>query len=205
MMTTESRVISALRSATQVDEPTLARLHATLVVRSADEGLLDAAYAFMDSPIGELMLVASEAGLLKIAFANEDFNQVLGELAARIGPCILLAPDRLQAVEQELREYFAGERKHFDLTLDLSLTQGFRQLVQQHLVEIDYGTTQSYKELAESVGNPKASRAVGSACATNPLPIVLPCHRVLRSDGSLGGYAGGLDAKRILLALEQAA
>ncbi|MDO8732008.1 MAG: methylated-DNA--[protein]-cysteine S-methyltransferase [Actinomycetota bacterium] len=172
---------------------------------TTSEGLLDSAYAFMDSPIGELMLVSTDSGLMKIAFANEGFDQVLEELASKIGSRIMLAPDRLQIVERELGEYFAGARKQFDLALDLSLTQGFRQLVQLHLAEIDYGKTASYKEVAESVGKPRASRAVGSACATNPLPIVLPCHRVLRSDGSLGGYAGGLEAKRTLLALEQAA
>jgi methylated-DNA-[protein]-cysteine S-methyltransferase len=143
--------------------------------------------------------------LVKIAFENEDFDHVLTDLGQRIGPRLLLAPERLEHVERELAQYFQGERRDFDLTVDLSLTRGFRQMVQQHLVDIPYGTTQSYKEVATSLGTPNATRAVGSACARNPLPIVLPCHRVLRSDGSLGGYAGGLDAKRTLLALERAA
>ncbi|MDO9484526.1 MAG: methylated-DNA--[protein]-cysteine S-methyltransferase [Actinomycetota bacterium] len=204
-MSSDNEVLDAITTATQPDQASIDRLHSRLVELSAIEGLLDASYTFMQSPIGELMLVASDAGLVKIAFENENFEQVLVDLSERLGPRMLLAPERLEHVELELMEYFTGARKHFDLALDLSLTGGFRQLVQQHLVQIDYGSTKSYKEVAESVGNPKASRAVGSACATNPLPIVLPCHRVLRSDGSLGGYAGGLPAKRILLDLESAA
>ncbi len=205
MTTSDAQVIRAIKAAAQPDQATLDQLHARLAALSAVEGFLDASYAFMDSPIGELMLVATDAGLIKIAFEIEDFKKVLVELGTRIGPRLLLAPERLESAEQELHEYFAGTRRDFDLPLDHSLATGFRQRVQQHLVDIAYGTTQSYKEVATSVGNPQASRAVGSACASNPLPIVLPCHRVLRSDGSLGGYAGGLEAKRILLALERAA
>ncbi len=204
-MTNDAHVMAAIDSATQADQSTLDRLHARLAALASVEGLLDASYSFMDSPIGQLMLVSTDAGLIKIAFENENFDHVLMDLGQRIGPRLLLSPERLEPVERELTQYFEGERRDFDLTLDLSLTRGFRQMVQQHLVDIAYGTTQSYKEVATSVGNPNATRAVGSACATNPLPIVLPCHRVLRSDGSLGGYAGGLDAKRTLLALERAA
>ena len=205
MMPSESTVIDAIASATRPAQATIDQLHSRLAALSAIEGLLDASYAYMDSPIGKLMLVATQTGLIKIAFANEDFDQVLRELGQRIGPRILFAPENLDFVERELLEYFDGKRQHFDINLDLSLSHGFRQVVQQYLGTIGYGQTQSYREVAASVGNPKASRAVGSACATNPLPIVLPCHRVLRSDGSLGGYAGGLEAKRALLALEQAA
>jgi methylated-DNA-[protein]-cysteine S-methyltransferase len=115
---------------------------------------------------------------------------------------ILRSPRRLDAAATELDEYFSGRRRSFDLPLDLSLSSGFRRLVQHHLPEIAYGRTESYKQVAELVGNPKAVRAVGTACATNPLPVVVPCHRVLRSDGALGGYIGGLDAKRTLLELE---
>jgi len=197
--------VTALLAATRPDESRLSRLHATLVTRASDEGLLDVAYTTMDSPIGELLLASTASGLARIAFANEDFDDVLEHLAARLGPRILHAPHALREVERELDEYFDGSRREFDLNLDLALSAGFRQLVQQQLAHIDYGKTRSYQQVAESVGNPKASRAVGSACATNPLPIVLPCHRVLRSDGSLGGYSGGLEAKRILLALEHAA
>lgn len=106
---------------------------------------------------------------------------------------------------RELDQYFSGARRTFDLPLDLSLSHGFRQLVQRHLPEIAYGRTLSYGEVARLVGNPKAVRAVGTACATNPLPVVVPCHRVLRADGTLGGYAGGAAAKSVLLDLESAA
>ena len=205
MTRSDSQVARALQSASDPSQATLNRLHARLAALSAIEGLLDASYSYVDTPIGRLMLVSTEVGLVKIAFENENFDHVLMDLGERLGPRILHAPERLEEAQLELAQYFDGQRTTFDLTLDLSLTHGFRQTVQQQLAAIDYGTTRSYKQVAAAVGNPNATRAVGSACATNPLPIVLPCHRVLRSDGSLGGYAGGLDAKRALLALERAA
>lgn len=118
---------------------------------------------------------------------------------------MLEAPARLDRAAAEVEEYFSGHRRAFDLPLDLSLSAGFRRTVQQYLPRIGYGATLSYREVAEQVGSPRAVRAVGTACATNPLPVVVPCHRVLRSDGSLGGYIGGLDAKTALLDLEAAA
>ena len=130
---------------------------------------------------------------------------MLDTLASRLSPRVLRAPSRLDAVARELEEYFGGRRRSFDLPLDLSLSKGFRLLVQQHLPEIGYAQTRSYRQVAELVGNPKAVRAVGTACATNPLPVVLPCHRVLRADGTPGGYAGGPAAKTTLLNLEAAA
>jgi len=111
----------------------------------------------------------------------------------------------LDPVAREIEEYFAGRRSQFDVALDFRLSQGFRRNVLGRLCEIGYGQTASYAAVAAAAGNPKAVRAVGSACATNPLPIVVPCHRVVRSDGSIGQYAGGLEAKRTLLALEAAA
>ena len=204
-MTKESEVLAAIEVATRPDPAALDRMHARLTALSSVGGLLDASYAFMDSPIGRLMLVSTDVGLIKVAFEIEGFDSVLLSLGQRIGPRLLHSPERLEAVENELRQYFQGERTEFDLALDLSLTRGFRQMVQRRLIDIRYGTTASYSEVASAVGSPNATRAVGSACATNPLPIVLPCHRVLRSDGSLGGYAGGLEAKRTLLALELAA
>ena len=130
---------------------------------------------------------------------------MLDTLASRLSPRVLRAPKRLDAVAQELEEYFSGRRRSFDLPLDLSLSKGFRLLVQQQLPSIGYAQTRSYRQVAELVGNPKAVRAVGTACATNPLPVVLPCHRVLRADGTTGGYAGGPAAKAALLNLEAAA
>lgn len=183
----------------------LARLHAQLVQKAANQHVLDVAYTTVDSPVGQLLLAATERGLVRVAYAREGFDGVLDTLAARISPRILEAPARLDAVARELEEYFAGRRQAFDVPLDHALSSGFRRTVHAFLPQIDYGSTMSYKEIAEIVGNPQASRAVGTACATNPLPVVVPCHRVNRTDGSLGGYVGGLEAKRALLTLEHAA
>lgn len=175
-----------------------------LTSRAADEHLLDVAYRTIDSPIGTLLLAATEAGLVRVAFELEDFDTVLASLATRISPRLLQAPRRLDQTAAQLEEYFAGTRRSFDVPLDFGMSSGFRQQVQQYLPRIGYGQTQSYKEVATVIGSPTAVRAVGSACATNPLPVVVPCHRVLRSDGTLGGYLGGLDAKTTLLTLEGA-
>ncbi|MDP5228606.1 MULTISPECIES: methylated-DNA--[protein]-cysteine S-methyltransferase [Arthrobacter] len=195
--------ITALAAPINPDK--LAELHRRLEAAAQSEGLLDVAYRIVDSPVGRLLLAATPKGLIRVAFANEDHDRVLETLAAKVSPRVLRSPRRLDTAARELDEYFQHQRKTFDLDLDLSLSKGFRQLVQQHLPEISYGQTRSYKEMAEMVGNPKAVRAVGTACATNPLPVVVPCHRVLRTDGTLGGYIGGLDAKTTLLELEKAA
>jgi len=191
--------------ATAADADALARLHRRLEQAAEDEGLLDVAYRTVDSPVGPLLLAATPRGLVRVAYAVEGHDQVLDTLASRLSPRVLHAPKRLDAVARELEEYFGGRRRSFDLPLDLSLSKGFRLLVQQHLSSIGYAQTRSYKQVAELVGNPKAVRAVGTACATNPLPVVLPCHRVLRTDGTPGGYAGGPAAKTTLLNLEAAA
>ncbi len=183
----------------------LEQLHRRLESEAAAAGLVDVAYRTIDSPLGELLLAATPAGLIRVAFANENHELVLEQLAAKVSPRVLRSPGKLDPAARELDEYFARRRKTFDLALDLSLSRGFRQLVQRHLPEIEYGHTRSYKEMAALVGNPNAVRAVGTACARNPLPVVVPCHRVLRSDGSLGGYIGGLAAKSALLELEATA
>ena len=180
-------------------------LRARLADAAADAELLDLAFRTIDSPVGDLLLATSTTGLVRVAFANEDFDAVLDTLGATVGRRILNAPARLDAPAHQLDDYFAGRRTTFDLSLDPRLSAGFRRLVQQHLPDIPYGHTASYKEMAALVGNPGAVRAVGTACSTNPLPIVVPCHRVLRSDGSLGGYIGGFAAKQALLDLERAA
>jgi methylated-DNA-[protein]-cysteine S-methyltransferase len=183
----------------------LRALRARLAAAAAAEGILDVAYRTVDSPVGSLLLAATEAGLVRVAYASENHDQVLQTLADRVSPRILNAPGRLDAAAQELEEYFAGTRHDFDLLLDWRLAAGFRSVVLHHLPDIGYGHTASYAAVAELAGNPKAVRAVGSACATNPLPVVVPCHRVVRSDGALGGYLGGVEAKRTLLTLEAAA
>jgi methylated-DNA-[protein]-cysteine S-methyltransferase len=188
-----------------VDAETLSRLHNRLEVAAERADVLDVAYTIVDSPVGPLLLAATERGLARVAYASEDHDRVLDTLAQRLSPRILRAPKRLDNAARELDEYFAKRRQLFGLQLDMSLSHGFRQLVQRHLPEIGYGQTRSYREVAELVGNPKAVRAVGTACATNPLPVVVPCHRVLRTDGTLGGYIGGAGAKTTLLHLEGAA
>ena len=186
-----------------LEDGRLAGLHARLAARAEQEGLLEVAYRTVDSPVGPLLLAATPQGLVRIAYEREGFDTVLETLAARIGPRVLAAPRPLDAAAAELEEYFAGDRRAFDLPLDHALSSGFRAVVQRALPRIDYGRTRTYQEVAELVGNPRAVRAVGTACATNPLPLVVPCHRVLRSDGSLGGYLGGAEAKTLLLALER--
>ena len=187
------------------DAAALARLHTRLEQAAHDEGLLDVAYRTVDSPVGPLLLAATPRGLVRVAYEVEGHDRVLDALASRLSPRVLRAPRQLDPVARELEEYFAGRRRSFDLPLDLSLSTGFRLLVQRQLPSIGYAQTRSYRQVAELVGYPKAVRAVGTACATNPLPVVLPCHRVLRSDGTPGGYVGGAAAKATLLSLEAAA
>ncbi|HEY0932316.1 MAG TPA: methylated-DNA--[protein]-cysteine S-methyltransferase [Trebonia sp.] len=184
----------------------LAALHARLRAAAAAEGVLDVAYRTLDTPVGTLLLAATERGLVRVAYASENHDAVLQALADRISPRILREPARLDKAAAELDEYFAGRRHSFDVPLDWQLSAGFRSTVLHHLAtDLAYGRTASYSTVARLVGNPGAVRAVGTACATNPLPVVVPCHRVVRADGSMGGYLGGPDAKRTLLTLETAA
>ena len=176
---------------------------AAALTRAEAEDLVDVAYTTADSPIGPLLVAATPAGLVRLGFQTEDPDHVLEDLAQRVSPRVLEAPARLDEARRELDEYFEGRRDHFDLPLDWQLSRGFRKTVLERLhAEVGYGRTVSYLELATMVGNPKASRAVGTAMATNPIPIVVPCHRVLRTGGNLGGYGGGLPVKVKLLELE---
>lgn len=188
-----------------VDIETQQRLHTRLTAAADKAGLLDIAYRTIDTPVGILLIAATEKGLLRVAYPSEDHDSVLEQLTAVVSPRVLHAPFRLDVAATELEEYFAGRRQLFDLPLDLQLSHGFRRTVLSHLTEIGYGRTASYAAIAAAAGNPRAVRAVGSACATNPLPVVVPCHRVVRSDGSTGRYVGGADVKRALLRLEAAA
>ncbi len=183
----------------------LGRLHDRLIEAAQRDGILDVAYRTVNSPVGPLLLAATEAGLVRVAYASEDHDTVLQLLADRISPRILSAPARLDRPARELEEYFAGRRRSFDLPLDWQLSAGFRRTVLSHLPEIGYGHTASYAAVARLAGNPQAVRAAATACATNPLPVVVPCHRVIYSDGRPGRYLGGPDAKRTLLTLEAAA
>jgi methylated-DNA-[protein]-cysteine S-methyltransferase len=180
------------------------RLHERLAAAAEAEDLLDVAYRTLDTPVGSLLLAATERGLVKVAFDRQDHDAVLAALAEVISPRILRAPARLDPVTRQLDEYFTGGRRTFDVPLDFRLARGFRLSVLAHLPEIGYGHTESYAQVAAAAGSPKAVRAVGTACALNPLPVVVPCHRVVRSDGSYGQYAGGEEAKRTLLTMEAA-
>jgi methylated-DNA-[protein]-cysteine S-methyltransferase len=191
-----------LARAHAVDPERIRRLREQLAASAQSEGLLDVAYRIVDSPVGQLLLAATEVGLVRVAFASENLEAVLQTLSDRISPRILNAPARLDPTARELEDYFAGRRRTFDLPLDWQLAKGFRSTVLHQLPEIGYGHTASYAAVAQLAGNPKAVRAVGTACATNPLPLVIPCHRVVRSDGALGAYRGGAQAKRTLLTLE---
>ena len=184
------------------DPEALSRLRDSLIGSAVEAGVLDIAYRTVDSPVGTLLLAATGEGLVRVAFDREDHDAVLVSLAEKVSPRIMLAPGRLDRAARELDEYFVGGRRAFDLPLDFRLSSGFRRSVLAHLPDIAYGRTESYAQVAAAAGSPRAVRAVGTACASNPLPLVVPCHRVVRSDGSFGGYRGGPEAKRLLLTLE---
>jgi methylated-DNA-[protein]-cysteine S-methyltransferase len=174
-----------------------------LTERAAAEGLLDVAYATVDSPFGPLLVATTPRGLVKVSFPHVyDTEETLEELATKISPRVLEAPAQLDDVRRQLDRYFEGRLHEFDLRLDWRLTEGFRKRAQQAIARIPYGKTRSYTEIARSAGNERAVRAAGTACGANPIPIVVPCHRVLRSGGALGGYGGGLPMKEGLLRME---
>ena len=173
-----------------------------LARRAKDAGLLDVAYAELDSPIGELIVFVTPRGLLRVKYADEPIEGVLDEVAVRVSPRILRAPSRTDGVRQQLDGYFALRRQRFDLPLDWSLVRGFAGNVLRETARIPFGDISSYGQVARQAGSPRAARAAGNALGSNPIPIVVPCHRVLHANGSLGGYSGGLDRKRYLLALE---
>ena len=178
--------------------------HATrsLAKSAGDEGMLDVAYGWVDSPLGRLLVAKTDKGLARISYVGEHEDLVLGDLAARISPRVLEAQARLDDVRRELDEYFDGHRRDFDVALDWRLTTGFGRRVLKATARILFGRTSSYQRVAAAAGSPAGSRAAGNALGANPIPIVVPCHRVLRTGGALGGYTGGLDKKQWLLKLE---
>ena len=173
-----------------------------LLKRAEREGLVDVAYGTMDSPIGTLLIAATEKGLVRISFPTETEGIVLDELARRISPRVLKAPRKVAPVVRELDQYFAGRRKVFDVPLDWQLVGPYARKVLRATARIPFGKVSTYREVAGKAGNPAASRAAGNALGSNPIPVVVPCHRVLRTGGGLGGYGGGLDVKELLLRLE---
>jgi methylated-DNA-[protein]-cysteine S-methyltransferase len=199
---TETNALGFLASG-DTDRAAMDRLHRQLVDAATTQRMLDVAYMTVDSPLGPLLLAATEVGVVRLAYESEDHDQVLQALAVKVSPRVLYAPGRLDEAARQLEGYFTGRRHAFDVPLDLRLSAGFRRQVLDHLRTIGYGRTESYAGVARAIGRDRAVRAVGSACATNPIPLLVPCHRVLRSDGTLGGYVGGLGAKRALLALER--
>ena len=171
--------------------------------RAAAEGRAELAYATVDSPLGPLLAAVSGRGLVRLAYAANDFDAVLTALSERVSPRIVEAPGRLDPVRRELDEYFAGRRVDFDLPVDLALARGFGRRVLEATARIPFGDVATYREVATTAGSAAATRAAGNALGANPVPIVVPCHRVVRTGGGLGGYTGGLDRKRFLLALER--
>lgn len=180
------------------------KLRENLVKRADSDELIDLAYERHDSPFGTLLVVAGDKGIVRIALDSEKENDVLSDLANRVSPRIgRTGRAGITATREQLDQYFAGELRFFDLPLDWRLTGGFRRDVLRQTAKIPYGGTASYADLALRAGSPKAVRAAGTALATNPLPIVVPCHRVLRSDGAVGSYLGGSPMKEALLSLER--
>jgi methylated-DNA-[protein]-cysteine S-methyltransferase len=177
---------------------------ARLAAGAAAEGLIDVAYATTDSPVGPMLLATTPRGLVRVAFATEHRDNVLAELSRNVSPRVLESPAELDEVRRELEEYFEQRRKRFDLPLDWRLSHGFRRDTLKQLVRVPYGATVTYSELASRAGRPRAQRATGSACGSNPIPIVVPCHRVVRTGGAIGEYGGGPEIKQFLLGLEGA-
>ena len=177
-----------------------------LIAAASAAGLLDVAYATLDSPVGKLLLAVTPRGLVRLAYleGGEDEADVLEQLATKVSPRVLAAPARLDDPRRELDQYFTGRRRDFDLPLDWQLTRGFARRVLEATSRIPYGSTTTYKSVAAEAGNERAFRAAGNALGSNPIPIIVPCHRILHSGGGLGGYTGGLDRKRVLLAVEGA-
>ena len=194
----------ALGRARKTDVGDAARDAAARVAeRGLEEGLLDVAYTTLDSPVGPVLVAATRRGLVRVSFGDDYHPEgVLAELSDNISPRLIEAPSFFDALRRELDEYFEGRRTRFDLPLDWQLTGGFSRRVLRHTARIPYGHVSTYRDMAAKAGSPRGARAAGNALGSNPIPIVVPCHRVLHSGGGLGGYGGGLDNKRFLLRLE---
>jgi methylated-DNA-[protein]-cysteine S-methyltransferase len=176
---------------------------ARLAARAYEEGLLDIAYTVEDSPVGPLLLAATNRGLLELGYEGDKrLDSYLERLSAKISPRVLEAPARLDPVRRELDEYFEGRRRQFDVPVDYQLSAGFTRRVLTATARIPFGSVATYRDVATRAGNPSATRAAGNALGSNPIPIVVPCHRVVGASGSLVGYAGGLERKQLLLGLE---
>jgi methylated-DNA-[protein]-cysteine S-methyltransferase len=178
------------------------RAATTLADAAAREGLLDVAYGFADSPFGRLMVAVTPRGLIRLDYPDRDLDRSLEVLSSEVSPRILESARATDSVRRELDEYFQGKRRKFGIRVDLGPVHGFRRKVLEQTGRIPYGSVSTYTEVAARAGSPRGMRAAGNALGSNPVPIVVPCHRVLRSGGALGGYTGGLDRKVTLLRLE---
>jgi methylated-DNA-[protein]-cysteine S-methyltransferase len=197
------RVTKELSAGRGLDvEAAVGRAARSFAEAASAEGLVDVAYGWFDSPLGRLLLARTEKGLARVSYVGENEDLVLSDLARRISPRVLEAPHRLDDVRRELDEYFHGRRRDFDVPVDWRLTSGFGRRVLKATARIPFGKVSSYQRVAASAGSPAGSRAAGNALGANPIPIVVPCHRVLRTGGAMGGYTGGLDKKEWLLKLE---
>ena len=180
------------------------RLAERFTDRAVEEGLGDVTYGFAESPFGELLVALTAQGVVKLDYPDRDFDEELEMIASRLSPRVLFSPKATDTVRRELGEYFEGKRRDFDVPVDLSLSRGFARKVLSATARIPFGSLSTYREVAAEAGNIKATRAAGNALGSNPIPIVVPCHRVVRTGGGLGGYTGGLGRKRALLRLEGA-
>jgi methylated-DNA-[protein]-cysteine S-methyltransferase len=193
-----------LRGAASIDAESWRRVSLDLAQRADADGLIDVAYERHDSPLGSIVVAATNHGLVRIGLPIEGEDAVIDELAHRISGRVLRAPRTvLTQARRQLDEYFELRRTKFEVALDWQLTGGFRRQVLAATTEIPYGQTASYKDVATRAGSPRAVRAAGTALATNPLAIIVPCHRVLKSSGQLGAYRGGPEAKAQLVELER--
>ncbi|HEU4863483.1 MAG TPA: methylated-DNA--[protein]-cysteine S-methyltransferase [Candidatus Limnocylindria bacterium] len=177
-------------------------LRAALARRAAEDGLLDVAYGSYDSPLGPLTVFVTPRGLVRLSYPGEPIDDQLDELAAFISPRVMAAPERTDDVRRQLDSYFGGTRRDFELPIDWRLMRGFRADVLRATARIPFGSVVSYRDVAAAAGSPNAYRAAGNALGSNPVPIVVPCHRVVHAGGGLGGYTGGLERKQFLLRLE---
>ena len=189
-------------AAPRQDPVNLDAVKASLARRAGRAGLIDVAYATHDSPLGPLTVMVTPRGLLEVAYPDESIEALLDGIASRVSPRILRAPERTDEVRRQLDEYFAGTRRGFDVPIDWRLVRGFAGRVLRATARIPFGDVSTYRGIATDAGSPNAYRAAGNALGSNPIPIVVPCHRVVHADGGLGGYTGGLDRKRFLLTLE---
>jgi methylated-DNA-[protein]-cysteine S-methyltransferase len=195
---TEDLELALRDAARRIHDAALPELDAA----AAAAGLLDVAYATLDSPVGTLLLAGTSRGLVLIAYLDGGVEAPLHDLALRVSPRVIASARRLDEPRRELEQYFAGRRRTFELAIDWRLTRGFGRRVLEATARIPFGAVSTYGRVAAAAGSPRGSRATGNALGANPLPIVVPCHRVVRTGGALGGYTGGLERKRTLLAVE---